>query len=112
MGNLLPFIKLYRRYPGALGLGILLALTTLTASAGLLALSGWFISATAIAGLMAATAPGFNFFTPGAGVRGFSIARTASRYFERLVSHDATFKLLAWLRGWFFPGWLPFPCID
>lgn len=109
MGNLLPFIKLYRRHPGALGLGILLALVTLIASAGLLALSGWFISATAIAGLTAATALGFNFFTPGAGVRGFSIARTASRYFERLVSHDATFKLLAWLRGWFFSRLAPIP---
>ena len=109
MGNLLPFIKLYRRHPGALALGILLALVTLLAGAGLLALSGWFISATAIAGLTAATALSFNFFTPGAGVRGFSIARTASRYFERLVSHDATFKLLAWLRSWFFSHLVPVP---
>ncbi|AMO56931.1 heme ABC transporter ATP-binding protein/permease CydC [Endozoicomonas montiporae] len=109
MGNLLPFIKLYRRYPGAMSLGVLLSITTLLASLGLLALSGWFITSTAIAGLVLATAQSFNFFTPGAGVRGFSIARTASRYFERLVSHDATFKLLAWLRGWFFDRLAPVP---
>ena len=109
MGSLLPFLKLYRRHPGALGLGIVLALVTLLAGTGLLALSGWFITATAIAGLTAATAMSFNFFTPGAGVRGFSITRTASRYFERLVSHDATFKLLAWLRSWFFSRLMPVP---
>ena len=109
MGNLLPFIKLYRRHPAALGLGVFLAMVTLLASLGLLALSGWFITSTAIAGLTLATAQSFNFFTPGAGVRGFSILRTASRYFERLVSHDATFKLLAWLRGWFFERLAPVP---
>ena len=109
MGNLLPFIKLYRRHPGALGLGVLLSMVTLLASLGLLALSGWFITSTAIAGLTAATAMSFNFFTPGAGVRGFSIGRTASRYFERLVSHDATFKLLAWMRSWFFSRLAPIP---
>ena len=109
MGNLLPFIKLYRRYPGAMALGVLLSITTLLASLGLLALSGWFITSTAIAGLTLATAQSFNFFTPGAGVRGVSIGRTASRYFERLVSHDATFKLLAWLRGWFFARLAPVP---
>jgi ATP-binding cassette subfamily C protein CydC len=107
MNDLLPFLKLYRRHSGALLVGILLALCTLLFSLGLLALSGWFITATAIAGLTLATAQLFDFFSPGAGVRGFSIGRTASRYFERLVSHDATFKLLAWLRSWFFEKLLP-----
>lgn len=102
MRELLPFLKLYRHHSLQMGLGIILALVTLTASVGLLALSGWFINATAIAGLTLATAQAFNFFTPGAGVRGFSIVRTAGRYFERVVSHDATFKLLARLRVWFY----------
>ncbi|MGI9280799.1 MAG: heme ABC transporter ATP-binding protein/permease CydC [Endozoicomonas sp.] len=107
MSELLPYLKLYRRYWGALSVGMLLAMTTLLFSLGLLALSGWFITATALAGLTVATAQSFDFFSPGAGVRGFSIGRTASRYFERLVSHDATFKLLAWLRSWFFEKLLP-----
>ncbi len=107
MSELLPYLKLYRKHWGALSVGMLLALATLLFSLGLLALSGWFITATALAGLTAATAQTFDFFSPGAGVRGFSIGRTASRYFERLVSHDATFKLLAWLRSWFFEKLLP-----
>ena len=82
MRDLWPFIKLYRQHTGLLALGILLAVVTLLASLSLLTLSGWFITATAVAGLSAATAMSFNFFTPGAGVRGFSIARTAARYGE------------------------------
>ena len=107
MRDLWPFIKLYRRHIGLLSLGVLLAIVTLLASLSLLTLSGWFITATAVAGLSAATAQSFNFFTPGAGVRGFSIARTAARYGERLVSHDATFRLLSWLRSWFFRQLIP-----
>ncbi len=100
--DLWPFLRLTGRYGGRFSLGFLLALVTLVASVGLLALSGWFITATALAGLSVATAQVFNFLTPGAGVRGFSIGRTAGRYGERLVSHDATFRLLAHLRSWFF----------
>ena len=100
--DLKPFLALGQRYRLEFGVGHLLSLATLMASVGLLALSGWFITATAVAGLTVATAQAFNFFTPGAGVRGFSIARTAGRYGERLVTHNATFKLLAGLRVWFF----------
>ncbi|WP_263078808.1 cysteine/glutathione ABC transporter ATP-binding protein/permease CydC [Endozoicomonas sp. Mp262] len=107
MRDLWLFLKLYGRHRLLLLLGILLAVVTLAASLGLLALSGWFITASSIAGLSVASAKLFNFFTPGAGVRGFSILRTASRYFERLVSHDATFRLLAWLREWFFSKLTP-----
>ena len=107
MHDLWLFLKLYRRHKGLLTLGMLLAVVTLVASLGLLTLSGWFITATSIAGLSVVTAKAFNFFTPGAGVRGFSILRTASRYFERMVSHNATFHLLAWLREWFFSQLLP-----
>lgn len=107
MRDLWSFLKLYRQHPGLLWLGIVLALVTLLASLGLLALSGWFITATALAGFSAVTANSFNFFTPGAGVRGFSITRTAARYAERLVSHDATFRLLSRLRSWFFGRLIP-----
>jgi len=101
------FLKLYRRHWAMLTLGVVLAIVTLFASIGLLAVSGWFIAASSIAGLTVVSAEAFNFFTPGAAVRGFSILRTASRYFERLVSHDATFRLLAWLRQWFFSKLMP-----
>ena len=83
-------------------LGMALSVITAFAGIALLAVSGWFISAAALAGLTAATAHSFNFFTPGATVRGLSIARTAGRYGERLANHEATFRLIAKLRTQIF----------
>ncbi len=51
----------------------LLGILTLVGSLGLLGLSGWFLSAAAVAGLTPASALAFNFFVPGAGVRFFAI---------------------------------------
>jgi len=87
--------------------GLLLSTITLMAGIGLLSLSGWFLSATAVAGLTLATAQAFNYFTPGGGVRFLSIVRTASRYGERLATHQATFKLLTQLRVWTWKKLLP-----
>jgi ATP-binding cassette subfamily C protein CydC len=83
-------------------LGILCGLIAVLSAVGLLALSGWFISAAAFAGLTVATAQLFNFFHPGIGVRLFAIGRTLARYAERIVSHDATFRILQSLRSWFY----------
>lgn len=44
MRVLLPFLALYRRHSLLISLGILLAIVTLLASIGLLALSGWFLA--------------------------------------------------------------------
>ena len=59
-------------------------------------------SAAAVAGLAVATRDTFNYMTPAGGVRFFSIVRTASRWGERVVSHDATFRVLTRLRVWFW----------
>jgi ATP-binding cassette subfamily C protein CydC len=83
-------------------LGTLSGLLAVASAVGLLALSGWFISAAAYAGLTAITAQLFNFFHPGIGVRIFAIGRTLARYVERIVSHDATFRILQSLRSWFY----------
>jgi len=83
-------------------LGILCGLLAVASAVGLLALSGWFISAAAYAGLSVASAQLFNFFHPGIGVRMFAIGRTLARYAERIVSHDATFRILQSLRSWFY----------
>jgi ATP-binding cassette subfamily C protein CydC len=83
-----------------MALGLALSVGTLAAGIGLLSLSGWFLSAAAVAGLIPATAHAFNYFTPGAGVRLLSLARTLSRYAERLATHEATFQLLTRLRVW------------
>ena len=100
MRALLPFLRLYRRHPWRLGLGVVLAIVTLLASIGLLTLSGWFLAASSLAGV--AGLYSFNYMLPAAGVRGAAITRTAARYFERLVSHDATFRVLQHLRVFTF----------
>ncbi|MDN0085920.1 cysteine/glutathione ABC transporter ATP-binding protein/permease CydC [Yersinia nurmii] len=105
MRVLLPFLALYRRHWFLISLGILLAIITLLASIGLLTLSGWFLAGTALAG--PAGLYTFNYLLPAAGVRGSAILRTAGRYAERVVSHDATFRVLAHLRVFTFQRILP-----
>lgn len=105
MRVLLPFLALYRRHWFMLLLGIVLAILTLLASIGLLTLSGWFLAGTSLAGF--AGIYSFNYMLPAAGVRGAAIFRTAGRYFERLVSHDATFRVLSHLRVFTFKKILP-----
>lgn len=86
----------------------LLALVTALAAMALLGLSGWFISAAALAGLAAGgPAVAFNLLTPSAGIRALAVGRTVSRYFERLVSHDATFHVMQRLRTRLFAAILP-----
>lgn len=91
--------------PRRLLLGAVLAALTVLMGMGLLGLSGWFITATALAGLHAATAIVFDVFMPSAGIRLLALGRTASRYGERLLTHDATFAVLAALRVRLFRGW-------
>ncbi len=84
-------------------LGALLSVVASASAAALLGLSGWFITATAIAGA-AGVGIAFDVFQPGAGVRAFALSRTAARYGERLVTHDATLRFLAGLRGRLYRG--------
>ncbi|WP_445336082.1 hypothetical protein ACSR9E_14825 [Citrobacter koseri] len=78
MRALLPYLTLYKRHKWMLTLGIILAIVTLLASIGLLTLSGWFLSASAVVGV--AGIYSFNYMLPAAGVRGAAITRTAGRY--------------------------------
>jgi ATP-binding cassette, subfamily C, bacterial CydC len=97
--DLKPVFRLFARGPRSkLLLGVLLASATVLSGIALLGLSGWFITATAIAGLSAGTALVFDVFSPSAGIRFLALTRTASRYGERLVTHDATLGMLAELR--------------
>jgi ATP-binding cassette subfamily C protein CydC len=105
MRVLAPYLALYKRHKWLLSLGVVLAIITLLASIGLLTLSGWFLSASAAVGFAGAYT--FNYMLPAAGVRGAAIIRTAGRYFERLVSHDATFRVLQHLRVFTFGKLLP-----
>lgn len=103
MKRLFPFLLLYSNHSRRLLLGTILAITSLSASIGLLSLSGWFLAASFLVGSTIL----FNFFYPSSGVRGLAIGRTISRYFERLVTHDATFRVLAELRISVFKKLIP-----
>ena len=107
MKTLLPFIKLFKHQWFMMSIGLLLSITSLMAGIGLLSLSGWFLSASAVAGLTLLATQTFNYLTPSGGVRFLSIARTASRYGERLATHEATFKLLTQLRVWAWKKVMP-----
>lgn len=85
--------------------GAAMAVLTVLMGMALLGLSGWFIAATALAGLVPATALVFDVFMPSAGIRLLAMGRTASRYGERLVTHEATLAVLAGLREKLFIGW-------
>nr|WP_281493739.1 thiol reductant ABC exporter subunit CydC [Ancylobacter koreensis] len=85
--------------------GIVLAALAFASGIALLGLAGWFITATAIAGASAASALAFDLFAPSAGIRFFALSRTATRYAERVVTHDATLAVLAALRERLFRGW-------
>ena len=101
-----PVIRLFAGERRALmTAGLLLAAGTVAAGMLLLGLSGWFITATALAGASLATALAFDVFAPSAGIRFLALARTGARYGERLVTHDATLKILAALRERLFRGW-------
>lgn len=79
-------------------LGIMTALSVI----GLLMTSGWFISAAAMAGMLALGSHSFNYLVPAAIIRVMAMVRTAGRYGEMMVSHHAVFGLLRRLRVRFF----------
>lgn len=69
----------------------------------LLGLSGWFLTASAIAGMGGVlVTKAFNYMIPSAMIRLTAILRTAGRYGERVTSHDAALYALAALRPQLF----------
>ena len=109
MKDLWFFLKLFKPHSGWLLGGIILSLLTTFAAIALLTLSGWFITSCAIAGLVVidGNALAFNFMLPAAQIRALAIIRTVGRYGERLVTHEATFRVLAGIRSWFFQQLIP-----
>jgi ATP-binding cassette subfamily C protein CydC len=92
-------LGLARGWRGVMLGAVLVACATVLASVALMGVAGWFIAAMALAG---ASSGMMNYFLPAAGIRFFAIVRTGGRYAERLLSHEATFRLLASLRLWLF----------
>lgn len=96
----------FKRHRWRLALATVLLFTTMLAGVGLLGLSGGFLTAAALAGALGMGGT-FNFFSPSAGIRALTMARIVSRYFEKLVGHDATLRIARDLRVWFFQRALP-----
>ncbi len=92
-------LRLSRRYWSWMALGAIISTLTVLANVGLMAVAGWFIAAMAMAGAAGVL---MNYFLPAALIRLFAILRTGGRYLERLVTHEATFRLLSELRVWFY----------
>lgn len=99
MSELWRLWTLFRPYRLWMLLGTLLAILTLLANVMLMAVSGWFLATMAIAG---AAGISMNYYVPAVLIRGSAIVRTAGRYGERLINHEATFRLIASLRVWFY----------
>lgn len=104
MAVLRRLLALARPWRGWMGLAVIVACATVLASVALMGVAGWFIAAMGIAGV---TTGMMNYFLPAAGIRFFAIVRTGGRYGERLLSHEATFRLLAGLRFWLFRRLIP-----
>lgn len=83
--------------PRAFACAAILAALVPLAGMALLGLSGWFIAASAVAGL-AGLGLTFDFLRPSGFIRLLTMGRSGARYGERLVGHDATLRALEKLR--------------
>jgi len=91
--RLLTFLRPFR---WQVVLAIILGCATVASNMGLLGMAAYLIAAAALAPLLVLlTLPIYI-------VRFMGVARAVSRYTERLVAHDVTFRLLAQLRIWVY----------
>ncbi len=104
MRDLLTILAVARSRWSWMVAGVLLGVAVVAANAMLMAVSGWFITSMAVAGLSKVS---FNYFVPAATIRALAIGRTVGRYLERLVTHGAAFRILAELRLWLFCKLVP-----
>lgn len=100
MRELLPWLALIFQRPRRLLAGAGLILLTLLSGIALLAVSGWFITETALVGLLLAAGvqASVNLYVPGGAIRFFAVSRTVARYLERVYNHDTVLRLLTDIR--------------
>ncbi|MFT5925078.1 MAG: hypothetical protein ACI9LE_002083 [Paraglaciecola sp.] len=89
------FGLLYKTQRNCIFNGVLLAFITTFSGVSLLMLSGWFITATALAGLSisAGLIIVFDMYMPGSGIRFFALSRTVGRYVKRRYNYDIIQRL-------------------
>ncbi|WP_339109676.1 thiol reductant ABC exporter subunit CydC [Thioclava sp. GXIMD4216] len=104
MSDLRRLLHLCRPFRWRIAFGVVLSVTVMLSNVALMAVSGWFITSMALAGLGRLT---LEFFTPAAAIRGLALLRAGARYLERLVTHEATLALIAKLRPWLYTRLVP-----
>lgn len=99
MRDYLRFMGLMRKELYGVVLGVFMSFIASLSSVALMGTATWFLSAMAVAGFYDYA---LNIFIPSALIRLLALARTLLRYGERHYTHDATFRLLAYLRVFLF----------
>jgi ABC-type transport system involved in cytochrome bd biosynthesis fused ATPase/permease subunit len=95
--NTLPrLLRLITPYKGWVALAVLLSFLTIGSSVGLMAMSAYLISRSALVSDVSVVA------IPITLVRVFAVLRAIFRYLERYFTHRATFRILTHLRVWFY----------
>ena len=94
--TLLRLNSFLRPYLGWISLSVVLGFMTIASGIGLMGASAYIISAAALQPSIAALQ------VPIVAVRFFGISRGLFRYLERITSHNTTFRVLAFLRVWFY----------
>lgn len=82
-------------------LALILSVLTITSHIGLMATSAYLLARAAL------HPPILDLMIPIVGVRFFGLSRAVSRYVERYVSHDVTFRVLSQIRVKFYQGLEP-----
>ena len=98
MSDMQRLLRLFRPYRVWMIIGVVLSFFTLFANIALLTYSGWFVASMVLAGAAGLSVGYSTAIIIGA----MAVFRTIGRYVERLVTHEATFRLLAQLRVWFY----------
>lgn len=99
MRDYLRFMGLMKKELYGVFFGVFMSFIASLASVALMGTATWFLSAMAVAGFYDYA---INIFIPSALIRLLALARTLLRYGERYYTHDATFRLLAYLRVYLF----------
>ncbi len=96
MKTFLRLLAFLRPFSLLVALAALLGCVMIASNMGLLSMAAYLIAAASLAPLLVALV------LPMYIVRFMSITRVTSRYLERLLSHNVTFRLLAQLRAWVY----------
>lgn len=93
------FVGLIRKELYGAMFGIFMSFIATFSSIALMSTATWFLSAMAVCGFYDVV---LNIFIPSALIRLLAVSRTLLRYAERYYTHDATFRLIAYLRVFLF----------